>query len=163
MNFLIGTVMGIVLFYAHIRANPQSLETNYIYEKNLQTADLFRAWWINIMWMLSVLLAHTVLCAKPIHVIVGLRGAINSFSVLFLLESFGVKEAAATVVPQCISVLPMLMIFSAFCVEKRQSDIKDGIETLNLSRKEIATIFFVSFFAALVEATFFRLLTGVLL
>ncbi len=115
------------------------------------------------MWMLSVLLGHSVMCAAPIHVIIGLRGAVNSFSALFMLEFFGVKESAVAVIPQCLSVLPMLMIFSGFYVEKRKNGITEGKEFLVLTRKETASIFGFSLIAALLEAVIFRLLAVILL
>ncbi len=163
INFLAGIIIGTVLFYAHLRSNPQSLATELYYEKSLQIIDVLRVWWLNIMWMLSVFIAHTVLPAASLHIVVGVRGSVSSFSVLYLLESFGIKEAVVSALPQCVSVLPMLMWFSVMCVEKRRLMIKEGKEPFRISRGETVGMFLLSAVAAVAESIVFSFLGYVLL
>lgn len=163
INFLAGIIIGAVLFYAHIRSNPQSSGAEYYFEKNLQFIDVLRAWWLNVMWSFSVILAHTVLPAKPVHIIVGIRGAVSSFSLLYLMETFGVNEAVTSALPQCLSVIPMLMCFSALCVEKRRQLIDEGKETFRISRGTAILLFFFCALAAVGETLTFSLLSHILL
>lgn len=163
INFLIGAIMGTVLFYAHFRSNPQSIGAEYYFEKNLQVIDVLRAWWMNVMWSFSVFLAHTVLPGKAVHTIVGLRGAVSSFSVLYLMETFGVNEAVVSVLPQCLSVIPMLMCFSVLCVEKRMQNVSEGKEAFHISRGTTILLFLFCALAALGEAATFALLSRILL
>lgn len=163
INFFIGVIIGTVLFYAHLRNNPQSLTAELSYEHSLHIIDVLRVGWLNIMWMLSVFIAHTVLPAAYVHIVVGIRGAVSAFSVLYLIETFGIKEAVVSALPQCVSVLPMLMCFSVMCVEKRKLLIEEGKEPFRISRGEAAGIFLISAVSAVAESLVFSFLSYILL
>ena len=117
---------------------------------------------MNLMWCFSVFIAHTILSLAAIHIIVGLRGAVSSFSVLYLLKVSDIKAVVASVLPQCLSVLPILMMFSTMCVEKRRNRLKDGKEPFIINRREVYVIFLISAVAAVTEAAFFVVLCRVL-
>ena len=120
INFLFGIIIGTVLFYAHIKSEPELAFTQLYYDSSPKLIDFLRTWWLDIMWMLSVFIAHTVLPLSTLHIIVGVRGTVSAFSLMYLLEIFGIREGIVSALPQCVTVLPMLMCFSVYCVEKRQ-------------------------------------------
>ena len=77
--------------------------------------------------------------------------------------SVRIPEAVVSALPQCISVLPMLMCFSIKCVEKRQILKENGKNPFSLSRTEAAMIFLKSLAAAAGEVLFFFILSKNLL
>ena len=163
VNFFLGIVVGAMLFYAHIKSGQEMLSKDLYYEKNVNTLDVLRVGWLNAMWMFSVFMAHTVIPVGAFHIVIGVRGAVNSFSLLYLIYMFGVKKAIVSVLPQCVSVLPMLMWFSVLCVERRKMRSMDGKDMFCLVRKDTLLIFFCSALAAAMEVFVFTFLGKILL
>ena len=163
VNFLVGIIVGTVLFYANMRSNPQGTSADYCYTADLNIIDVLRVWWLNIMWLFSAFIAHTVLTARPIHIIVGVRGTVSAFSALYLLEAFGIKELTVSLLPQCTTILPVLMCFSVLCVEKRRKHLSEGKEPFSVSRSEAGLIFLICAVTAVAESVFFSILSRILL
>lgn len=163
LNFLAGIIIGTVLFYAHMRSNPQPVSGEYTYTTDLTFIDILRVWWLNIMWLFSAFIAHTILPARPLHIIVGIRASVSSFSALYLMETFGIKELTVSLLPQCISILPVLMCFSVICVEKRRKRLEEGKEPFGMSRSEAGLIFLNGALSAVLESIAFMILSRILL
>ena len=54
INFVIGVIIGILLFFAHMRSNPIIHPEEYSYDKTVGIIDVIRVWWMNLMWCLEV-------------------------------------------------------------------------------------------------------------
>ena len=147
-NFIIGIIIGIILFYGQMRIEPAVLEGGYTYDKSATLADFFRLSWLNTIWLLSIFLAHCILPLRMVHPIIAVRGCVSSFSILYILTLLGIKEAVAAVIPQCLSVLPMLAIFSVETTVKYRENIKNGYSPCSFKRYEIVSIFMFSGFFA---------------
>lgn len=112
INLVIGISVGIVLFFGQLRSGMSLPENIYDYEKTISVSDFLSALWINAVWLFSIPLARGLLRARLIHPVVLVRGAVTSFTVLYTMYIFGFKEAAASIIPQCLAVLPMIIMFS---------------------------------------------------
>lgn len=155
INFMTGVILGIILFYGQLKSGNEEVRAVYEYEKTISLSDFFRLSWLNIIWMLSIFFARSVMPSGFFHPVVCVRGIISSFSMIYILTLFGVREAVASFFPQCVSILPLLLYFSVEMVEKNRESIKNGYETCSLKRHEIATIFVLSILAGAVEVLFF--------
>lgn len=156
VNFIVGIIIGIILFYGQMRTSPSFLENSYSYDKTVTLTDFFRLSWLNLIWMFSIFIAHSILSIRAVHPIIAVRGCVSSFSVLYILSMFGIREAAAAVIPQCLSVLPLLMAFSVSTVIKQRENLKNGCEPCSIKRYEAAFIFLFAMLAAAAEVLFFR-------
>lgn len=156
INFIVGIIVGIILFYGQMRTDPSLGESVYDYDKSVTIADFLRLSWLNLIWILSVFIAHIIFPVRMAHPVLVIRGCISSFSILYILSSFGIREAAASVLPQCLSVLPLLGVCSVETAMKYRENIKNKATAFSLKRYEIAAIFLFSLLAAGVEVIAFR-------
>ena len=157
VNFFIGTVMGIILFYGQIRTDAGAFENGYIYDTAVTVTDFFRLSWINIIWIVSVFVSQGLIPVCVIHPVTAVKGCVCTFSTLYLLTLFGIKEATAAVLPQCFSALPLVLIFSAELALKRRRAVKNGNEIFSVKRRDAAAVLGLSMLAGTVEVLFFRL------
>ncbi len=157
INFIVGIIVGIILFYGQMRAEPSLSENAYAYDKAATLADFLRISWLNFVWMFSVFIAHSILPMRMVHPVIVVRGLVSSFSILYILNSFGIKEAIASVIPQCLSVLPLLGAFSVETVLKHRENMKNGVEAFSVKKYEIAAIFVFCLLSAGIEVLTFRL------
>ncbi len=158
INFLLGIIIGIILFYGQMKSNPSVFQIEYTYDKTIGVVDLVRTWWMNVMWLFATLLAHGVIFAAPIHAIVAVRGCVSSYGTMYLMECLGVKEAVISVLPQCFSIFPLMMWFSVNIVEKRRHLSNDSVAPVSVKRRETVMIFLLSMAAAGVEIVLFMAL-----
>lgn len=157
VNFAIGIVLGIILFYGQLKSSGDDIGVIYEYDKTSSLSDFFRLTWLNILWMLSAFFARCILPLGFFHPVLAIRGCISSFSILYILSLFGIKEAAASLLPPCVSFLPLLLFFSVETVVKSRENIKNSYEASALKRYEIASIFVLGMLSAAAEVLVFRL------
>lgn len=157
INFIVGIVVGTILFYGQMRVDPSLGETVYAYDKSATLADFLRLSWINLVWIFSIFIVHSIFPVRIVNPVVVVRGCVSSFSVLYILTYFGVKEAAAAVIPQCLSILPLLGAFSVETALRHRENIKSGVQNFSVKRYEVATIFVFSILTAGIEVLIFRL------
>ena len=162
INFLIGTVIGIVLFYGQMRSNPSVFTAGYSYDKTVEIIDFFRAWWLNTMWLFAIFISNSVMRLAPFHIIVAVRGCASSYGIMYLLNCIGIKEAVASVLPQCLTVLPLLMWFSVLNTEKRAVAESEGRDGISLKRIDAVKMFAFSLISALAEMIIFTFLCNCL-
>ena len=162
VNFVVGIVIGIILFYGQLKSAGNEISPIYEYDKNVSFADFFRLLWINILWMLSVFFARCILPVGVFHPIVTIRGLISSFSFLYIFSAFGIREASTSVIPQCFSALPLIYFFSVKTVTKYRYNVQNGFEPCSLKRYEIAEVFMWSVLSAATEVLFFRFFGNIL-
>lgn len=156
INFVIGIVIGIILFYGQMRSQSSLLQDGYDYDKSATFTDFFRLSWLNTLWLISIFFAHCILPVSVVHPIIAVRGCVSAFSILYILTLFGVREAVASVIPQCFSVLPLLAVFSVENIIRYRKNLKNGYEPCSMKRHEIASIFIFSVLAGAAEVLIFR-------
>ena len=156
INFVIGVVIGIILFFGQIRSGGNLPENIYDYDTVISMADFFRVAWVNLIWMFTTLAAQGMLRVRAIHPIMIVRGCVASFTVLYTLYLFGIKESAASVIPQCLTSIPLLMLFSAESVLGKNSR-ESGISGIVIKKSEAALMTVLSIASAGAEVIIFRL------
>ena len=155
INFVIGITLGIILFFCQIRSGGEFPQNMYEYEREVSVADFLRMVWIDLLWFVSVVIAYGILKARLIHPAIVIRGCISSFSVLYVLSVFGIKEMLATIIPQCFTILPMLIIFSAETVSK-QISMENKASGISVKKSEIIGILALSVLSAGAEVLIFK-------
>lgn len=150
--------MGIVLFYGQIRNNPSVFNAEYSYDKTVEIIDFLRAWWLNIMWMFSVFIAQGVFRSAIFHIIVAVRGCASAYGSMYIINYLGIKESVISVLPQCMTILPLLIWFSVSCAEKRITDEQNGREGLFMKKSDGIKIFLLSMLFAGAETGIFAFL-----
>ena len=158
INFIVGIILGIILFYGQLKSDPTLTEKIYTYDKSVTLADFIRLSWLNLRWIFSVFISHSILPLRVIHPVLTIRGCVNSFSILYILSVFGIKEAFATALGQCLSILPLLGMFSVEAVIRHRENVRNGLEAFSVKRRELTAIFVFSLLSAGVEVILFRLL-----
>ncbi len=156
INFVIGVVVGIILFFGQIRSGEALPENIYDYDTVISVADFFRVAWVNLIWMFTTLAAQGMLRVRFIHPIMIVRGCVTSFTVLYTLYLFGIKESAASVIPQCLTSIPLLMFFSAESVLSKNSR-ESGMSGIVIKKSEAALMTVLSIVSAGAEVIIFRL------
>ena len=147
-----------MLFYGQMRHNPSVFSAEYSYDRTVEIIDFLRAWWLNTMWLFSVVIAQGFLRAASVHLIVAVRGCASAYASLYIANYLGVKETVFSVLPQCMSILPLLIWFSVTIAEKRSDECENGIEGLVMKRKDAVKIFLFSMLSALLETGIFAFL-----
>lgn len=158
VSFVAGIILGIILFYGQLRADSAVSENMYVYDKTATLTDFFRISWNNILWLFSIFIAHSILPVGFFQPIISVRGCVSAFSVLYILNFFGIKEAVASAIPQCFCMLPMLIMFSVENVMRYRENVKRGREPFSLKRYETASFFVFSTLAGGAEVLMFRFL-----
>lgn len=158
INFLVGTIVGIILFYGQQKNFPQDISSDYSYNKTPELIDLLKVSWLNAMWLFSVFMARSILPASPAHPILLARGVAGAFSAMYIMTCIGVKEAVFSVLPQCVSIIPIMMYFSVSLIEKRRKRSHDGKEPSMLCRTDCLQIILCAAFSAGAEMLAFMLL-----
>lgn len=158
ISFAVGVILGILLFYGQMRSNSAVFESEYTYNTNVKIGDFFRVSYLNMLWIFSIFIAHNILPVSVVHPIIAVRGCAGAFSMMYILTFAGVREAIVSVLPQCISILPVIAIFCVEMVMRRRENIKRGAEPFSLRRRDIMAVFALAAFAGAVETIVFRLL-----
>ena len=157
INFITGIIFGIILFYGQLKSGNDEIRVVYEYEKTVSLADFLRLSWMNVIWLISVFFARCIAPSGFFHPVVCVRGIVSSFSMLYILALFGFREAVSSILPQCVSILPLLLNFSVETAQKHKKNAQNGYEVCLLKRREIAAIFILSMLAGAVEVLFFRI------
>ena len=155
INFMVGAIIGIILFYGQGKSTAEGAETLLEYNKEADLADFFRLAWVNMLWLLSAFFARTILPVGFLHPVVAIRGTVSTFSALYILSEFGTREMSASLLPQCVSILPLLFFFSVGTVIKYRDNIKNGYEPCSLKRCEMVKIMALSIVSSAVEVAIF--------
>ena len=158
VNFIIGIMLGIILFYGQIKNFPEGFFGEYSYDKTPQLLDLIRVAHLNIMWLFSAFMARSILPAAPAHPILLIRGLTNSFSAMYIMKFIGIREAVFSVFPQCLSFIPVMMYFSVLTIEKRRKLCAEGREPSVLCRLDCVEIIICGILAAIAEMLVFIIL-----
>ena len=159
INFLVGIIIGMVLFYGQIRTDSSVFGEVNVTGGAISFGDFLHVSWLNLLWLIFIFLFHNLLPMPFVHPVMMLRGCCSSFCVMYILTFSGIKEAVAAVLPQCFSILPVMMIFSEKVVSKRKSMIENGREPFSFSRIEALTTILISLMAGGLEVVFFRILS----
>lgn len=155
--FTLGTAAGIVLFYGTGAAAEFSAKLSPV------TPILFaRLVWNDILWLLSVYMAGIMFPFYGAHPVLAVRGVVNGYSLSCMLKSSGVKYAAAAAIPQCLSILPMLLVLSAHTHVRRKYLTEQNKDPSVMRKSETLTIFAYAISTAAVETLFYTLFCKIL-
>ena len=155
VNFTLGIILGIILFNGQVKT-ATSIGEMYDYDTTVSFTDFFRIAWMNLIWMFSIVAARSILRARLIHPVIALRGLVNSFSFSYMLNFFGIRESLCAFLPQCLSVLPLLIIFSVEVVLRMNNRMSES-NAMTVKKSEIFVILFLSLLSSGVELMLFRL------
>ena len=158
INFMLGIIMGVILFYGQIRNDPAVFATEYSYDRTIEIIDFLRIWWLDMMWLLAIFMAHGLVKVQWLHIILLLRGCASSYGTMYLLHYIGIKETISSVLPQCLSVFPLMMWFSVYVIHKRRKEREYMSEGLVVTRIEMLRMLLFSMVASAVETLIFALL-----
>lgn len=159
INFLVGIIIGMVLFYGQIRTDVSVFDEMNLVSDVISFGEFLHVSWLNLLWLIFVFLFHNLLPMSLIHPVIMLRGCCSSFCVMYILTFMGIKEAAAAVLPQCFSILPIMMFFSVKVVGKRKDIIENGGEPFTFKRSEALLTILLSLIAGGLEVIFYRILS----
>lgn len=156
INFFIGAMLGIILFYSQMK---QDGIKNYGVEMvhKAKPADFLRLLWMNMLWLISIFIARSIAPVRHAHPIVMIRGCVCAFTASFILNQCGIKEAAAAIIPQCLSIFPAMAAFSSVMVNKRIRAVTLHTDPDALKRHDLLIIALLSAAAAVLEILFFSL------
>jgi len=153
VNFTVGIVIGIILFYGQLHSGKSLPQELYAYDRDVVAMDLVRVLWIDLIWIISVIIARSMLHVKLMHPVLIARGCVNAFTVLYILNYFGIKEAIVSILPQCLTILPLLLVFSSETAIKSDTDSSKYL--LSVKRRDVLLALFFSFVAAGTEVIMF--------
>lgn len=162
INYALGAVIGIVLFYAQMRGTGLGISEDAQFAPSLSIASFLKTAWTNMLWIFSVFLFHSITPCVSAQPVMAVRGIVDTFCVMYLLNSFGIKVTLASALPQCFSILPVLTLFTLNILKRRKNAVLMGREPCIIKRRDVALFFAISLFAACAEAVFFKLLCTIL-
>lgn len=157
-NFMVGAVLGTILFYAQLKS--QGIDSNLIeisFNTKVNWIDIFSLFYLNALWFISIFIAYRILPSTFFHPIIMARGVICTFSVSYIINFSGVLHSAAAVIPQCLSILPALVFFSAVIIQRRKNALLTGREMFNITRLDILLTLVLAMGCAVVESLIFGL------
>ena len=159
INFTVGIIMGIVLFYGQQRSSPAVFDGNFEFNTALELMDFFRLSWMNLLWLFSIFIARNILPVSSMHPIMLLRGCMSSFSLMYIFTYIGLKEGIMSAMPQCFSILPLLMFFSVEMARKQRISFETGSNAVTLKKGELFLMLFGAVLAGGIEMVLFRALS----
>lgn len=159
INFLVGIIIGMVLFYGQIRTDISVFDEVNVTGGVISFGEFLHVSWLDLLWLIFIFLFHNLLPMPFIHPVMMLRGCCTSFCVMYILTFMGTKEAMAAVIPQCFSILPIMILFSVKVVGKRKNIIENGGEPFTFSRSEALLTVLISLIAGGLEVIFYRILS----
>lgn len=158
INFLVGIIVGMVLFYGQVRTDISVFDEINVASGVISFGEFLHVSWLNLLWLIFIFLFHNLLPMPLIHPVMMLRGCCTSFCVMYLLTFMGIRQTAAAVLPQCFSILPIMMLFSVKVVGKRKAIIENGGEPFTFNRREALLTILIAMASGGLEVTFFRIL-----
>lgn len=158
INFLLGIIIGMVLFYGQIRTDISVFDGINVAGGVISFGEFLHVSWLDFLWLIFIFLFHNMLPMPLIHPVMMLRGTCTSFCVMYILTFMGIKEAVAAVLPQCFSILPIMILFSVKVVEKRKNIVENGGEPFSFSRSEALLTILISLIAGGLEVIFYSIL-----
>ncbi len=161
-NYALGGVIGIVLFYAQMRGAGLDFSEDVEFVPTLSVGSFLKTAWTNMLWIFSVFLFHSITSCVSAQPVMAARGIVDTFCVMYLLSSFGVKVTLASALPQCFSILPVMALFTLSILKRRKNAVLMGREPCTIKRRDTALFFMISLLAACVEAVFFKLICMIL-
>ncbi len=162
VNYALGAVIGIVLFYAQMRGTGFDFSEDLEFVPSLSVESFLKTAWTNMLWIFSVFLFHSITSCVSAQPVMVARGVVDTFCAMYLLSSFGIKVTLASALPQCFSILPVMTLFTLGILKRRKNAVLSGREPCTIKRRDAALFFVISILSASVEAVFFKLICAIL-
>ncbi len=153
INFFIGTMLGVILFYGQLKHSADL--RRFELTDSISPADAARLIWMNTLWLLAIFIAQCIAPIRAAQPVMLIRGCVCGFTASYIIRSSSAAAAAAAVIPQCLTVLPAMAVYSALTGEKRKNALLTGREPDALKRKDIFVLLAFSVISALAETAVF--------
>ena len=124
-NFMLGAMLGIILFYAQQKSEGYIMDNqSVLLKENIGAIDFLQLAWLNLLWLTAIPVSRLFAPHRGTHPIMLARGAICTFSVCCLLKYGTILKAAAAVIPQCFSMFPAMTTVSGLYTLKNENGKK---------------------------------------
>lgn len=153
VNFIIGATIGTILFYSQLKSEPET-QVVPVFTEKITMLDATRLFYTNLLWLISIFISYRLVPFVFFQPIMISRGAVSTFSVLYVMNSYGVLWAARVIIPQCFSILPIMSVFFFQLVQKYKNCMFAGSE-FSVKRKDILFCIMLSLLATVVESGLF--------
>ena len=153
INFIIGAIIGTILFYSQLKLKSDT-KTVPVFTDKITMLDALRLFYANLLWLISIFISYRLVPLVFFQPIMISRGAVSTFSVLYVMNSYGVLWAAMVIIPQCFSILPIMSFFFYQLAEKCKNSVLSGSE-FYIKRKDILFTIMLSIVATIVESVMF--------
>ena len=163
INFLFGIIIGIVLFYGQLQADVSVFEDVKVYDSSVSFADFLKVSGSNFLWLAGIFVCGNILPLIFVHPVIILRACCSSFSLMYILNFVGIKAAAVAVLPQCFSILPAMILFTALVEEKRKNGAGREEGSISFKRKDFVITLLSALLSAGAETSLFAVLALCLL
>lgn len=156
INFFIGTMLGVILFYGQLKHSAELQEYELV--KSLSPTDIARLARTNFLWIFAIFAAACIAPIRAAQPVMLIRGSVCGFTASYIIRTASAAAAAAAIIPQCLSALPAMALYSALIEDKRRNAVLAGKDPDSLKRRDILIAFVFSVISALAEAAVFTLL-----
>ena len=153
ISFIIGATIGTILFYSQLKLVSET-KTVPVFTERITMTDALRLFYTNLLWLISIFISYRLVPFIFFQPIMISRGAVSTFSVLYVMNSYGVLWAARVIIPQCFSILPIMAFFFYKLTEKYKKCVFSGNE-FYIKRKDILFTIMLSILATIVESGLF--------
>ena len=160
-NFILGSVMGTVLFYGFQRGGGSAV--NLQFKSDITPITVLRLIWLNLLWLFSIFITHRMFFTSFFQPIMIVRAVTSAFSASYIMTYSGVREAFVTALPQCLSILPIMAFFTSFVIRKREIKCAGDKIECTIHTRDVFRIFLLGTLGALLETLFFALFYEILL
>lgn len=153
INFISGAIIGTVLFYGQLKMITEA-EAVPAFTEKISWLDVLKLTYTNLLWLISIFISYRLVPLVFFQPIIISRGAVSTFSVLYVMNYYGVLWAAKVIIPQCFSILPAMAFFFFSLVQKHKKSMLSGSE-LYIKRKDIIFAIILSLASAMAESGLF--------
>ena len=160
INFFIGAMLGVILFYGQLKHSAELRSFELV--RKVSPADVFRLVRMNILWLLAIFIAKCIAPMRAAQPIMLIRGSVCGFTASYIIRSSSAAAVAAAVIPQCLTALPAMALYSALINEKRKNSVRAGKDPDSLKRRDVFVLLAFSVFSALAETAVFSALNIIL-
>ncbi len=159
INFIIGATIGTILFYSQLKLEAET-QVVPVFTEKITLLDAIRLFYTNLLWLISTFISYRLVPIVFFQPIMISRGAVSTFSVLYVMNAYGVLWAARVIIPQCFSILPIMSFFFFQLVEKYKNCMLSENE-FSVKRKDILFAIMLSIAATIVESGLFLLFSWI--
>lgn len=161
VNFALGSVMGTILFYGFLRGGGGV--RNIEFSRDITPLAVARLTWLNLLWLFSIFIMHQMFFTRFFQPIMIVRAVTCTFSASYIMTYSSVRAAVAAVLPQCLSILPIMAFFTSSVIKRQERKCLGEKSGCTIQSKDVFRIFLIGALGALLETLFFAIICRLLL